>query len=223
MLPHTGASRSLARRAGRLVSAHVSREGETGPFVLCLADICRVDAPGAGFGSPGGAARQQWKAGFEPSLAFPEHLPQLWTQPGLLPQLPALGARIGCQAWARRRRLLPPLLWGAGPPQTGWGPFKAAVKGAEAGWASGTQTAAWEKSRPISKNSPSTVRGSISLSSQICLSVGSRVVRLEGGTLLSWNQRLREPPSHRPPQGPDCPAALNAPACHGARGTGSSP
>lgn len=44
------------------------------------------------------------------------------------------------------------------------GAFWAAFRGSDAGRARGTETAAMEKSRPISKNSPSTVRGSASLS-----------------------------------------------------------
>lgn len=75
--PHRGITEP-GLRAWRLVSAHVSREHETGLFGWSLARICRLDAQGAGFGLPGG----QWKAGSEAGLAFAEHPPQPWSQLG---------------------------------------------------------------------------------------------------------------------------------------------
>lgn len=77
--PHWGITEP-SLRAWRLVSAHVSRERETGLFGWSLARICRLDAQGAGYGLPGG----QWKAGSEAGLAFAEHPPQPWSRLGLV-------------------------------------------------------------------------------------------------------------------------------------------
>lgn len=150
--PHWGITEP-GPRAWRLVSAHVSRERETGPFGWSLARICRLDAQGAGFGLPGG----QWKAGSEAGLASAEHPPQPWSwlgpvvpSPPPCPLPPNLGARADCQAsgWEALTAFVTPVERGGGwwrgrlgHPRGAGGLLRAAVKGTEVGRAGSTQTA----------------------------------------------------------------------------------
>lgn len=126
-----GHHRAWPGRAGRLVSVHVSGEGETGPFVLSPRRPLPRGCPGrrlwcAQRGLPGSGGKLGLNSA---SHAFREHLPRPWTHPGSLSHLPALGARTDLQASPRRHLPSPPTLWGAGLPQMGWGAFLGCIQG----------------------------------------------------------------------------------------------
>lgn len=111
-----------------------------------------------------GAAWQRCEGGFESGPEVPEHVPQPWTPPPAPPPHPraVLDPDTVSADRLARRRLCQPHCGALGRPDRR-GPFKAAFEGTDAGRASGTEMAALEKRRPISKNSPSALSGDASL------------------------------------------------------------
>ena len=163
--PHWGITEP-SLRAWRLVSAHVSRERETGPFGWSLARICRLDAQGAGYGLPGG----QWKAGSEAGLTFAEHPPQPWSRLGpvvpptpLPPAAPQSQSRLPGIRLRGTDCLCQPRGAGGG---WWWGGGWAAPEGLGACLGLRSRGQRWagltaprrQECRPISRNSPRTVR-----------------------------------------------------------------
>lgn len=172
-----------------------------------LALVCRAGPPGSG-----------GKLGLNP---FPEHLPQLWTHPACSPT-PCPESESRSPGICEAVLPLPPSSCRGRLGHCRWGGdlFRLQSRGQmQAGPMAPRPRQLGRRGDPFPKIAHPLSGGHLFVFPNVSLH-RLRVVRQEGGTLVLKSEAPGPPPPPRlprPPQGPDCVTALNAPACHGHR------